>query len=123
MIFAIGPFAWTSLLGAVAAGIAGLLTGSAAQALLLNRATPVHAMHVMALWAVAWAGTKPIASLLDGVLASQLGIHWAAGIMAFPAICIAITEISLGPQLKRSLKAWIYNRTGAQQHGAPQSAT
>jgi hypothetical protein len=46
----------------------------------------------MALWAVAWAGTKPIASITDGWLASTVGVHWAAVVLAAPAFGIAVLE-------------------------------
>jgi MFS family permease len=104
VVFAWGFGGWISVLAAVAAGIAGLLAGAASQALLLEWATPEHAVQVMALWAVAWAGSKPIASLADGVLASHLGLHWTAAILVFPAISIAILEICLSQKQKRRLK-------------------
>lgn len=104
MVFTAGFGSWISLLAVVVAGIAGLLTGSAAQALLLKRASPRHAVQVMALWAVAWAGTKPIASLADGLLASHLGIQWAAFLLGLPALSIAIPELCLKPAWKEWLK-------------------
>jgi MFS family permease len=120
LVFAMGFSGWISLAAAVAAGIAGLLAGSASQALLLRWATPEHAIQVMALWAVAWAGSKPIASLVDGLLASHIGLHWTAAVLAFPAIAIATLEIGLTEQqkirLKRRMSDWNRSRSLAPAH-------
>ncbi len=121
-VFAFGVDRWVSLAAVVVAGIAGLLTGAASQALLLEKATPQRAVQVMALWAVAWAGTKPIASLADGLLASYLGIHAAAVVLAVPALLIAAPEIFLRERWKIRLKHFMakLNGTGKQ---APQGST
>jgi MFS family permease len=108
VIFSLGVSAWVSVLAAVIAGMAGLMTGSAAQALLLQQVDPQRAIQVMALWAVAWAGTKPIASLADGWLASNFGLHWAAIILAVPAASIAVIELCLWPGLRLRLKQRIW---------------
>jgi MFS family permease len=112
--FSLGISAWASALAAVIAGAAGLMTGSAAQALLLQQVDPVAATQVMALWAVAWAGTKPIASITDGLLASHLGLRWAALILALPALLVAVLEYWLLPTprawLKRTMRAWDIRR-------------
>jgi MFS family permease len=120
-VFAMGIDRWVSLGAAIVAGIAGLLTGAASQALLLKWATPKHAVQVMALWAVAWAGTKPIASLADGLLASHLGIHAAAGILALPALVIAAPEILLRERWKIRLKHFMAKLNGTGKH-APQGS-
>jgi MFS family permease len=122
VVFALGVDRWVSLAAAVVAGIAGLLTGAASQALLLKMATPQHAVQVMALWGVAWAGTKPIASLADGLIASHLGIHAAALILALPALLIAAPEILLRKPVKIRLKRFMakLNGTGKQ---TPQGST
>jgi MFS family permease len=111
VVFALGISVWISFLAAVMAGLAGLLTGASAQALLLEQAGPRHATQVMALWAVAWAGTKPIASITDGWLASSVGVHWAAVVLAAPAFGVAFLEGCPGKWLdryKRILKEKIY---------------
>jgi MFS family permease len=112
--FSLGWSAWASVLAAVIAGAAGLMTGSAAQALLLQQVDPLRATQVMALWAVAWAGTKPIASIADGLLASHLGIRWTALILASPALLVAGLEILMWPTprawLKGRMRAWDAHR-------------
>jgi predicted MFS family arabinose efflux permease len=120
VIFSLGVSAWVSVLAAVLAGATGLMTGSAAQSLLLREVDPQRAIQVMALWAVAWAGTKPIASLADGWLASQLGLQWTAAILAIPAASIAVIELCLRPGLRRRLKqamwTWDYRQRLISSH-------
>jgi MFS family permease len=120
VIFAVGVNPLVSVLAAIVAGAAGLMTGSAAQALLLREVDPGRAIQVMALWAVAWAGTKPIASLADGWLASHLGLLWAAAILAIPAASIAAIEVCLRPGLRLRLKqrmwAWDYRQRLVRSH-------
>ncbi len=105
IIFAAGINAWLSLLAAVAAGIAGLLTGAATQALLLKTAGPAQATQVMALWAIAWAGSKPLASLADGWLAGHVGLLRTGVILTAPAIVVALLELFLWPRVRNWLKA------------------
>jgi len=110
IVFTAGINAFVSLSAAVAAGVAGLLTGAATQALLLKTAGPGQATQVMALWAIAWAGSKPLASLADGWLASHFGVFHTGIALAFPAILIALLELFLWPGGRNWLKDWIYAR-------------
>lgn len=104
VVFASGIAAWLSLLAALVAGVAALLTGAAAQTLLLKTAGPVHATQVMALWAIAWAGSKPIASLADGWLATHFGVFRAGIALAAPALAVALLELFLWKRIKDRLK-------------------
>jgi MFS family permease len=119
IVFAVGFTPQISFIAAVVAGISGLLTGAAAQALLLEQAGPRYATQVMALWAVAWAGTKPIASIADGWLASTVGLRWAAALLALPAIGVAILERCPERWFKVILKKFIREYNGTRGH-APQ---
>jgi predicted MFS family arabinose efflux permease len=103
VVFAAGLSTWVSLLAAVTAGGAVLVTTAATQTLLV-RQCPQHAASVMALWAIAWAGTKPLASLVDGWLASTLGILPAAILLVIPALLLGIFEICLPPGAKERIK-------------------
>jgi MFS family permease len=113
IVFTAGINAFVSLSAAVAAGVAGLLTGAAMQALLLKTAGPGQATQVMALWAIAWAGSKPLASLTDGWLASHFGVFHTGIVLAAPAIVIALAELFLWRKGRNGLKDWIYARNGA----------
>ena len=44
----------------------------------------------MALWGVAFLGVRPIASLVDGLIATWLGLRYAAFLMALPVLAGAI---------------------------------
>lgn len=85
IVFSLGIDLAACLAAAFLAGVACLLTGSMTQALLVREAGTQRAA-VMALWAVAWAGSKPLASLTDGLLASHLGIHVTGILLALPAV-------------------------------------
>ncbi len=115
IIFTGGFTVWISLLAALAAGGAGLLTGSAAQSLLWRLSGPQLAAKVMALWAIAWAGSKPLASLVDGWLAGTVGMRWTGLLLASPALVVAVLELSLSSTAKDWLKERmkIHNATRA----------
>lgn len=99
-----------TLAAAVAAGTAGLCTGTAAQAALLShqekaKASMATAASITALWAIAWAGTKPFASLLDGWLASHIGLMRTGIVLASPALAIALCELLLPPAIREFIKS------------------
>ena len=49
---------------------------------------------VMAIWAVAWAGSKPLASLVDGMLATFIGV-WTAGMLTLKLPNVQTTGVLL----------------------------
>jgi MFS family permease len=103
VVFSVGFAPWVSLAAAFAAGVAALGTGAVTQTQLV-RLRPRYAASVMALWAVCWAGSKPIASLLDGWLASIVPHLWiAAVLLAVPAVLLAGAEIVLPRKAKDSI--------------------
>jgi MFS family permease len=89
-MFALAPSIWLSLIAAFAAGVACLLANSATRALLIEKAGREHEVSVMAVWAIAWAGSKPIASLVDGSLASVIGVRPTGILLALPALIPAV---------------------------------
>lgn len=108
ILFVTSPFAGLTIVAAVMAGAAGLLTGATAQSLLLKSVEPAEATQVMVLWAIAWAGSKPFASLLDGWLASAHGIAAAGLLLAGPAVVIAMLELFLPRKGKDRLRSRYY---------------
>ena len=74
MIFVLAHVIWLSVAAALVAGMACLLAGATLKTLLLHHAGEGvgHQASVMAAWALAWAGSKPIAALADGLLVSRL---------------------------------------------------
>jgi MFS family permease len=120
ILFVLSPFPWLTVVAVVIAGAAGLMTGSTAQSLLLKTVGADQATSVMALWAIAWAGSKPFASLLDGWLASTHGVHLggfvlagpalAGPVLAAPAVLIATTELLLPRKRKDRINSRFHAR-------------
>ena len=111
VIFAIGFSTSVSLAAAFIAGGAGLFTGAAAQTALLRHqrkigASLANVASIAALWAIAWAGSKPFASLADGWLGSHVGILPTCLILATPAIAIAFGELLLPRRIKSGINVW-----------------
>ena len=103
MVFILAPVLWLSILGAATAGVACLLAGATLRTLLLHYAGgPARQMAVMAAWAVAWAGSKPIASVTDGTLAAILGFRLTGLMLALPALLPAVVLV-LRPSLGKRL--------------------
>jgi MFS family permease len=86
VLFVMSPVAWGSLAAAFGAGIACLTANSATRTLLAKHAEREKEASVMAVWAIAWAGSKPLASLTDGLLAGSVGLRWAGLLLAVPAL-------------------------------------
>jgi MFS family permease len=110
--FALAPTIWISVVAAMAAGMACLLTGAATQALLLSHAGPRRAAKVMAVWAIAWAGSKPVASLADGWLAGIVGVRATGVLFAVPAIVPALIMVLCPDKAKRFFKVDLKGTTG-----------
>ena len=103
MMFILSPVLWLSVLGAATAGVACLLAGATLRTLLLHYAGgPAQQTAVMAAWAVAWAGSKPIASFTDGTLAGICGFRLTGLMLALPALVPAVVLV-LRPSLGRRL--------------------
>jgi hypothetical protein len=49
----------------------------------------------MAVWAIAWAGSKPLASLTDGLLASGISVKWGGISFKWNGIGIKWTGVAL----------------------------
>jgi MFS family permease len=71
------------------AGAAFLTTNAAVQTVLQLDVKDGQRGQVMALWSAAFLGMRPLGSLVDGVLASVVGLRLAAVIMAAPALVAA----------------------------------
>lgn len=110
--FTYAPDALVALCATAVAGMAALGTGSAAQALLVRR-YPGQEGSILAIWAIAWAGTKPVASLADGWLANRYGVQGAAVLLALPAMGLALSEMLLPHWFKNTIKEWGHKLTAA----------
>ncbi|MBV8993678.1 MAG: MFS transporter, partial [Pseudonocardiales bacterium] len=103
MVFILAPWLWLSVLGAATAGLACLLAGATLRTLLLCHAGgAARQTAVMAAWAVAWAGSKPIASFADGTLAGIFGFRLTGFVLALPAL-VPVLVLRLRPSLAKRL--------------------
>jgi predicted MFS family arabinose efflux permease len=109
VIFALGFTTWLCLVAALAAGVAALHIGALTVTQLM-RHRPEHRASVMALWAIAWAGTKPIASLADGWLSSHVHLWLAAAVLAAPALILGLEELLLSNRHKKRIKEFGHQR-------------
>jgi MFS family permease len=75
---------------ALATGGFGYLAGQTRATTLVQLGVPDNQRgRIMALWSVCFLGSRPIASLIDGSLASIIGIHVTAIVMTIPTIVTA----------------------------------
>jgi MFS family permease len=116
MVFSAAPSILLSIAAAFGVGMACLVAGATARSLLIDCAVDDEKRQtaIMAAWAVAWAGSKPIASLADGGLAGLIGVRATGILLAVPALLPALILILL---------PWIDNlacaaRWSAWLHGA-----
>jgi len=119
MIFATAPSIWLSAAAAFGVGVACLLAGATTRSLLIECAgsNEKRQAAVMAAWAVAWAGSKPIASLADGSLADVIGVRATGVVLALPAVMPAIALILLSTREKAQPTArWSNWLTAAKGH-------
>jgi MFS family permease len=98
LLFVYAPTMWVGVFAALGAGACCLIANSVTRAVLAERAGPQNTAAVMAVWAIAWAGSKPFASLIDGTLGSLIGLHWTGLILAGPAL-IPFLVIALEPRI------------------------
>jgi MFS family permease len=88
---------------ALAIGGFGYLAGQTRATTLLQLGVPDSQRgRVMALWSVCFLGSRPIASLIDGSLASLIGIRATALIMTLPVIATASLMATLALRQSRA---------------------
>ena len=105
VLFTQAPAIWMAVLAALGAGASCLIANSVTRTVLTQLAGPEHNAAVMAVWAIAWAGSKPFASLIDGALGSWIGPHWTGLIFAAPAL-VPIVAIMLTAGWAPSLRVF-----------------
>jgi MFS family permease len=104
LLFVFAASIWMAAAAALCAGACCLVANSVTRALLTELAGAKRAAAVMAVWAIAWAGSKPLASLVDGLLGSWIGLQWTGLILAAPAlvpVMVIVLLPSLGSRLAR----------------------
>lgn len=97
LLFVYAPTIWWAIFAALGAGASCLIANSVTRAALAQHAGPKKTAAVMAVWAIAWAGSKPFASLIDGALGSWIGPQATGLMLALPAL-IPFLVIILEPR-------------------------
>jgi MFS family permease len=90
VLMALSPWFPLALAFVVGAGFGYLSANAGATAQLQLGVAEEQRGRVMALWSVAFLGTRPFASLVDGALASVAGVRLAAVVLALPVLLAAV---------------------------------
>ncbi|MEO8289957.1 MAG: MFS transporter [Gaiellaceae bacterium] len=80
------PFAFGFLF---VAGVGYLASNTAATSFLQLGVAESERGRIMALWSIAFLGLRPIASLIDGAIASAAGVRTAGVVLAVPVLALA----------------------------------
>ena len=89
VLMAVSPWLPLALAFVVGAGFGYLSANAKATARLQLGVAEEERGRIMALWTFAFLGTRPFASLVDGVLADRFGVRVAAAILATPGLVAA----------------------------------
>jgi MFS family permease len=84
--FAVSPTLATAMLCLFVMGLGYLATNTVATSRLQLEVEDVQRGRIMTLWSLAFLGARPVASLLDGAIASVAGVRVASFCMALPAL-------------------------------------
>lgn len=84
-LFALSGWLALTLLGALLGGFGYLTAQTRTTTLMVRSTNDAERGRVMALWAIAFVGVRPLASLFDGFVGSNHGVRVAALCMAAPA--------------------------------------
>ncbi|HZG34517.1 MAG TPA: MFS transporter [Gaiellaceae bacterium] len=104
--FALSPWLPLGFVFLYVAGFGYLASNTAATTRLQLGVDESQRGRIMALWTVAFLGLRPLASLLDGALASVAGVRVAGVVLALPALAAALVLLSpLGPGGARASRA------------------
>ena len=87
--YSLSPWLPLAYLFLVVAGFGYLASNTAATSRLQLDVEDHQRGRIMALWSVAFLGLRPIASLLDGAIASAFGVRAAGVVLALPVLAIA----------------------------------
>jgi GNAT superfamily N-acetyltransferase len=102
-IFSFAPQTWLSVTAALVAGVMTLVAGATTQSLVLAGEGTRNARRVMAAWSLALVGGRPIASLIDGLVAGMGGgIRMTCVILELPAVVVGALAVPALARLGRS---------------------
>lgn len=84
--FAMSSSQWTGLAALFVGGFGYLSSVTTATSILHLVLEDAHRGRVAALWSLSFKGVRPIGSLVDGFIASFMGLRMAAVVMAIPTL-------------------------------------
>jgi MFS family permease len=87
--FALSPWLELGFVFLFLAGLGYLSSNTAATSRLQLEVAETQRGRIMALWSVAFLGLRPIASLVDGAIASAAGVRVAGVVLALPVFACA----------------------------------
>jgi predicted MFS family arabinose efflux permease len=93
-LFSLAPTLEVALVVLVVAGFAYLSGNSSTTSRLQLDVADEQRGRIMALWAVAFLGLRPVASLLDGALAAAFGVRVAGVVLALPALAAGVALLT-----------------------------
>jgi MFS family permease len=89
VLFSLTPWLPVALVLLFVAGFGYLASNTSATSRLQLEVTESQRGRVMALWGIAFLGVRPLASLVDGAIASAAGVRTAGVVLALPALAAA----------------------------------
>jgi hypothetical protein len=87
--FSLSPSLAVALPMLLVCGFGYLSSNTATTTRLQLEVSDAHRGRIMALWAVAFNGVRPVGSLVDGSIAAGIGLRVAGVAMALPALAAA----------------------------------
>jgi len=99
--FAVAPTVPVALVGLFVGGFGFMVTNTAVTTALMIEAAPEQRGRVMAIWSLAFLGTRPPASLVDGAVASAAGLRTAAVVLSLPVLAAGAAIAVLRRRLPR----------------------
>jgi MFS family permease len=91
--FALAPTPGAASAALFVAGLGFLSSNAAATTRLQLSIDEAERGRMMALWSIAFLGVRPLASLVDGALASLIGVRGAALVFSLPALGAAVAVL------------------------------
>jgi hypothetical protein len=92
------PFAFAAL---ASGGFCFMVTNTGATTALTLEVAPDQRGRVMAMWSLCFLGTRPLASLADGALASAVGLRPAAVALTVPVLVAGAAMVVLRARVAR----------------------
>jgi MFS family permease len=99
--FSLSPWLGLGFVFLFLAGVGYLSANTAATSRLQLEVSESQRGRIMALWTVAFLGLRPLASLVDGAVASAFGVRFAGILLALPALACAAGLLLLGEAPRR----------------------